>query len=133
VIYNFLVVGDIGCRDGGLARFKKLVPHMLISGPSLMLVLGDMMWTGNTESYKEVYDCLSGLHRRYAMPIEVSPGNHELLPGKDGSRTLPDDYRNYFGEPTSAFMFNGVKFISLDSSSLSISDKDLDLSPAIEA
>lgn len=110
--FNFVVFGDIGLQVGGLTAFEQAVQKSLSYSPSLILVCGNLVPEGTEQNYRDLYTCLERVNKRYGVPIEVTPGNADRLKG-----VLPETYRYYFGEGNASFTLNGVKFISLDSSS----------------
>lgn len=114
---NFIVVGNIG---NDLEAFEKRVPEFLNYSPTLMLVTGNVAG-GSDESYRKAYGVLERVHKRYGLAVEVTPGEGDRVDGK-----LPETYRGYFGEPKASFLWNGLKFITVDSSSGSIDSKQLE-------
>jgi len=119
--FTFVVVGDIGCRPGGYDRFRQFMPIIASHNPSLMLIVGDMMQGGTPGHYTELMALLKDINRKYALPIETTPGNHDTVDG-----ALPLDYESQLGVKNGSFTFEGVRFVSVDSSSGTISLKSLE-------
>jgi hypothetical protein len=115
---SFVIVGNIA---GKLAEFEKLVPDLLKYSPQLMLVTGNITEDGTDESYRKSYAALSQVYKRYGVAIEVTPGSKDRYNDK-----LPDTYSAYFGEPTATFTALGTRFITLDSSSGVLGNKQLE-------
>lgn len=118
---SFVVVGEIGSKPGSLDRFEKMVPDLLKYNPTLMLVTGGLVEDGTDQNYRQVYAVLERINKRYGVAVEVTPGASD----RHGDK-LPDTYRGYFGEPTASFTWNGIKFITLDSSSGKLENKQLE-------
>jgi hypothetical protein len=118
---SFVVVGDIGSKEGAIEKFEKAVPDLLRYNPTLMVVLGNMVPEGTDRAYLKAYEALEAVNRRYGVAVEATPGSTDLLAG-----VLPETYRAFFGEPTASFMWGGVKFITLDTSAGKIEAKQIE-------
>ena len=119
--FTFAVVGDIGCRPGGLDAFEALMPTIASHNPALLLITGNMMQGGTPGHYSKLITFLKAINRRYALPIETTPGPHDTVNG-----VLPADYEKLLGVNNGAFSFSGVKFISVDSSTGGVSAESLE-------
>jgi hypothetical protein len=119
--FNFVVVGNIVGSDGSYDKFEALWPKIVSKNPKLLAVLGDISTDGSPDSIDAAYEKLHTFNSRFGIPVEVTPGESELIDGE-----VPDWYRHYFGEPMASFKVEGVNFISLNSGSKKLSSKQLD-------
>lgn len=117
--FNFVVVGDIGTAEGGLDKFEQRLPALLEYSPQIMLVCGGLVPASTDDNYRRTYAFLERVNKKYGLPIEVTPGATERLNGK-----LSDNFTYYFGEPNASFTLNGVRFITIDSSSGTVTEKE---------
>lgn len=87
-----------------LRRFEREIEIVNSMKPDLALITGDM-----TNNHKDVARDWPRLLKKFAVPVAVAPGNHDL--GNSMTRPVLDRYLSVFGYDYKAFDVNGWRII----------------------
>ena len=109
--FKFAVMGDSQGRNDILAEALEQA-----AGCDFVIHCGDATPSGEPSDY----DAFEAALRNAAMPVMVTPGNHDVK--SEGS----DEFASRFGRTAFSFEYSGTRFAFVDSSDQSVSDEEID-------
>lgn len=111
--FSFIIIGDTqGIED----KMIQLQDTKNLKGIDFILHLGDITSFGTVDQL-ERYE---KLQQSIPIPIYYTPGNHDV---KHSNTT--DEYESFFGIPNYSFSFGDYQFISLDTSSMDLTESTM--------
>jgi len=113
-IFKIAAIGD---TQGFYYQFKSLTRQLNCYSYSFLVHLGDITSFGTVPQFNEV----QRITRNSTAPVFFTPGNHDIK-----SENSCMQYQTFFGESNYCFKFGNFLFISLDSSTGSLTSSTMD-------
>ncbi|MFX1562957.1 MAG: metallophosphoesterase family protein [Promethearchaeota archaeon] len=105
---NEVTIAVLGDSQGFNEALSTIVGEINQDEVDFVLHLGDITPSGQNKQYTDAASAIDDLQ----IPLYSTPGNHDV---KDNGTIL---YTQFFGPLNTAFTYNGIYFIGLDTSSL---------------